>query len=232
MTYVVNRNINFTNVCFTGCRFCAFAHRKERRASPLRRRGAGQVAGRRRPRRHRGVHAGRHRPGDADAFGYRDLLLAIKAAYPTMHMHAFSPMEIMYGARRTGMNYGEYLTMLTRGGPGHDAGHRGGDPRRRRARDPAATRRSTCAPGWRSSPPRTRSASDQLDDDVRPRRDAGARRPPHRMLRDIQQRDAAASPSSCRCASSTRDTELYQKGLVTPAAGACYDLRVYAVHAA
>jgi len=45
-------------------------------------------------------------------FTYRDILIAIKQAFPAIHMHAFSPMEIMYGARRTSMSHEEYLSML------------------------------------------------------------------------------------------------------------------------
>ena len=52
------------------------------------------------------------------AFKYRDLLLAIKAGYPEIHIHAFSPMEIMYGARRTRMDYPDYIAMLRDAGLG------------------------------------------------------------------------------------------------------------------
>ena len=70
VTYVVNRNINFTNVCYVGCRFCAFAQRE--RDADAYRLSVEQVADRAeeawRGRRHRGVHAGRHRP---EAAGHR-----------------------------------------------------------------------------------------------------------------------------------------------------------------
>ncbi len=49
---------------------------------------------------------------DMPPFTYRDILIAIKQAFPAIHMHAFSPMEIMYGARRTAMSYADYLAML------------------------------------------------------------------------------------------------------------------------
>jgi FO synthase len=55
---------------------------------------------------------------ESDAFFYRDLLIAIKERYPKLHVHAFSPMEVMYGARRTGMTYLDYLTMLRDAGLG------------------------------------------------------------------------------------------------------------------
>jgi len=117
ITYVVNRNINFTNVCFVGCEFCAFArHRKDADARTDRtedvlakvqdavERGATEIC------MQGGINP------DMDAFVYRDILLAIKARFPTLHIHAFSPMEIMYGSRRTGMPYVEYIGMLKEAG--------------------------------------------------------------------------------------------------------------------
>jgi len=119
VTYVVNRNINFTNVCFVGCQFCAFArHRKDADArtdsteevlakvQDAVDRGATEIC------MQGGINA------EMDAFGYRDLLLAIKARFPHIHIHAFSPMEIMYGARRTGMGYRDYIAMLRDAGLG------------------------------------------------------------------------------------------------------------------
>ncbi len=113
VTYVVNRNINFTNVCFVGCQFCAFArHRKDddartdstddvlHKVQDAVDRGATEIC------MQGGINP------EMDAFGYRDLLMAIKAKYPLMHIHAFSPMEIMYGTRRTGMSYRDYIQML------------------------------------------------------------------------------------------------------------------------
>jgi len=117
VTYIINRNINFTNVCFVGCQFCAFArHRKDvdartdsneellAKVQDAIDRGATEIC------MQGGINP------EMEAFGYRDLLLTIKARYPQIHIHAFSPMEIMYGARRTGMNYREYLTMLKEAG--------------------------------------------------------------------------------------------------------------------
>ncbi|MCC6850323.1 MAG: 5-amino-6-(D-ribitylamino)uracil--L-tyrosine 4-hydroxyphenyl transferase CofH [Deltaproteobacteria bacterium] len=119
VTYVVNRNLNFTNVCFVGCRFCAFKrHRwepeaynqsvetllaKVQEAVDL---GATEIC------MQGGINP------EMPAFTYRDILTAIKQAFPTIHMHAFSPMEIMYGARRTGMTYADYLAMLKSHGLG------------------------------------------------------------------------------------------------------------------
>lgn len=113
VTYVVNRNINFTNVCFVGCSFCGFARgagaadayshsvedvvRKAREAWEL---GATEVC----------IQGGL--PRDLNGFFYRDLLRAIKRAIPGMHVHAFSPMEIAYGVDKTGMALRDYLRMM------------------------------------------------------------------------------------------------------------------------
>jgi FO synthase len=119
VTYVVNRNINFTNVCFVGCHFCGFArHRKDVDA---RTDSVEQVLAKVQDALDRGASEICMQGGinpEMDAFGYRDLLIAIKARYPHMHVHAFSPMEIMYGARRTGMSYPDYLAMLRDAGLG------------------------------------------------------------------------------------------------------------------
>ena len=113
ITYVVNRNINFTNVCFVGCSFCGFArgpgapdaysHSPEhvvRKAHEAWDRGATEVC----------IQGGL--PRDLDGFFYRDLLRAIKRAIPEMHVHAFSPMEISYGVDKTGMPLRDYLHMM------------------------------------------------------------------------------------------------------------------------
>ena len=113
VTYVVNRNINFTNVCFVGCSFCGFgrgAHASDayslsfeevvRRAQEAWDCGATEVC----------IQGGL--PRDLDGFFYRDLLRAIKHAIPAMHVHAFSPMEIDYGVQKTAMPLRGYLQML------------------------------------------------------------------------------------------------------------------------
>ncbi len=113
ITYVINRNINFTNVCFVGCSFCGFGRGpaapdayslsfKEvvRRAQEAWERGATEVC----------IQGGL--PRDLDGFFYRDLLRAIKRAIPEMHVHAFSPMEIDYGVLKTGMPLRDYLKMM------------------------------------------------------------------------------------------------------------------------
>jgi len=119
ITYVVNRNINFTNVCFVGCQFCAFArHRKD---DDARTDSTEDVLAKVQDAVDRGATEICMQGGinpEMDAFGYRDLLVAIKARFPQIHIHAFSPMEIMYGARRTGMNYHDYICMLRDAGLG------------------------------------------------------------------------------------------------------------------
>jgi len=117
VTYIVNRNINFTNICFVGCKFCAFSRgpreadtyflsleqmaQKAREAWDL---GATEVC----------IQGGL--PRDLSPFYYRDILRAVKSAVPGMHCHAFSPMEIVYGVELTGMPLREYLLMLKENG--------------------------------------------------------------------------------------------------------------------
>jgi FO synthase len=113
VTYVVNRNINFTNVCYTGCRFCAFAQRKtDADAYTL---SLEEIANRARI----AVSAGAtevcmqggidpEMPGSA----YFDIAAAVKRAAPSLHVHAFSPMEVMNGVIRTGMPVEEFLRAL------------------------------------------------------------------------------------------------------------------------
>ena len=113
VTYVVNRNINFTNVCFVGCSFCGFGRGPQaadayslsfeevvRRAQEAWDCGATEVC----------IQGGL--PRDLDGFFYRDLLRAIKRDNPSMHVHAFSPMEIDYGVLKTGMALRDYLQMM------------------------------------------------------------------------------------------------------------------------
>ena len=113
ITYVVNRNINFTNICFVGCSFCGFGKGPGapdayslspddvvRKAQEAWDKGATEVC----------IQGGL--PRDLDGFFYRDILRAIKRAIPAMHVHAFSPMEISYGVDKTGMPLREYLQMM------------------------------------------------------------------------------------------------------------------------
>jgi FO synthase len=111
VTYVVNRNINFTNVCYTGCRFCAFAQRRDDvDAYTL---GIEQVADRAEEAWVAGatevcLQGGIHPdlPGDH----YFEILDALQRRLPELHIHAFSPMEVVNGATRLGISIREWLT--------------------------------------------------------------------------------------------------------------------------
>ena len=117
VTYVVNRNINFTNICFVGCKFCAFS--RGPRESDTYFLGLEQVA-------QKAVEAWQigatevciqgGLPHGLPPFYYRDILRAVKSAVPGMHIHAFSPMEIVYGVELTGMPLEDYLQMLKENG--------------------------------------------------------------------------------------------------------------------
>jgi len=117
VTYVVNRNINFTNVCYTGCRFCAFAQRRTDadaytlsldevadRAAAAWDAGATEVC------MQGGIDPGL--PGTA----YADLARAVKQRVPALHVHAFSPMEIVNGAARTDQSVPDFLQSLVDAG--------------------------------------------------------------------------------------------------------------------
>ena len=117
VTYVVNRNINFTNVCFVGCRFCAFSRApRERDAYFLSLDEVGRRARQAWDQGAREVCVQGGLPRGLDPFYYRDLLKAIKRATPGMHTHAFSPMEIVYGVELTRMPLPDYLAMLKEAG--------------------------------------------------------------------------------------------------------------------
>jgi len=113
VTYVVNRNINFTNVCFVGCSFCGFGRGPG--AADAYSLSPGDVARKAREAWEKGatevcIQGGL--PRDLDGFFYRDVLRAVKRAIPAMHVHAFSPMEISYGVDKTGMPLRDYLQMM------------------------------------------------------------------------------------------------------------------------
>ncbi len=113
VTFVIVRNINFTNVCYTGCRFCGFAKRRDdpdaevlsleeiaRRAEEAWSRGATEVC----------IQGGLH-PA-IEGTHYRDIVSVIKARVPGIHIHAFSPFEIKYGAEKMGISRRDFLLML------------------------------------------------------------------------------------------------------------------------
>jgi 7,8-didemethyl-8-hydroxy-5-deazariboflavin synthase CofH subunit len=119
VSYVINRNINFTNVCIKRCGFCAFSrdHRAEegyflplneivRRAREAAELGATEVC----------VQAGL--PPKMDGSLYIDLTRELKAELPDMHLHAFSPEEVLYGAIRSKCSIEEYLQGLKDAGVG------------------------------------------------------------------------------------------------------------------
>jgi FO synthase len=111
VTYVINRNINFTNICYVGCRFCAFAQRRDDpdaynlsleqvadRAEEAWTLGATEVC------LQGGIHP------DLPGEHYFAILDALRARVPEMHVHAFSPMEVVNGAARLGIPVREWLT--------------------------------------------------------------------------------------------------------------------------
>ncbi|MEV6175248.1 bifunctional FO biosynthesis protein CofGH [Streptomyces sp. NPDC051954] len=117
VTYVVTRNINFTNVCYTGCRFCAFAQRRTDadaytlsleqiadRAAQAWQVGATEVC------MQGGIHP------DLPGTAYFDIARAVKQRTPDMHVHAFSPMEVMNGATRTGLSIRDWLQQAKEAG--------------------------------------------------------------------------------------------------------------------
>ena len=119
VTYVVNRNINFTNVCIKQCGFCAFSRdfREEegyflpteeivRRAQEAAGLGATEVC----------IQAGL--PPKMDGNLYPDICKAVKKELPNMHIHAFSPEEVLYGAIRSETPVQEYLKVLKEAGVG------------------------------------------------------------------------------------------------------------------
>src|ERR1700732_4592140 len=123
ITYVVNRNINFTNVCFVGCSFCGFG--KGPNAPDAYSLSADGVVAKARDAWEKGATEGCIQgglPRDLNGFFYRDILRAVKQALPGMHVHAFSPMEISYGVDKTGMPLRDYLQMMKDEGLGRIPG--------------------------------------------------------------------------------------------------------------
>ncbi|MGK5639312.1 bifunctional FO biosynthesis protein CofGH [Streptomyces sp. URMC 126] len=117
VTYIVTRNINFTNVCYTGCRFCAFAQRRtDADAYTL---SLDQVADRAQQAWEVGavevcMQGGIH--PDLPGTAYFDIARAVKQRVPGMHVHAFSPMEVVNGASRTGLSIRDWLAAAKEAG--------------------------------------------------------------------------------------------------------------------
>jgi FO synthase len=117
VTFVVNRNINFTNICYTGCRFCAFAQRKgDADAFSLSTREVADraweahIAGATEVCMQGGIDP------ELPVTGYADLVRAVKERVPSMHVHAFSPMEIANGVTKSGLSIRDWLTGLREAG--------------------------------------------------------------------------------------------------------------------
>ncbi len=119
VTYVVNRNINFTNVCYAGCRFCAFAQRRTDadaytlsleqigdRAAEAWAAGATEVC------MQGGIHP------DLPGTAYFDIAAEVRRRCPDIHIHAFSPMEVMNGSSRTGLPVRDWLEQAVQAGVG------------------------------------------------------------------------------------------------------------------
>ncbi|MDB5079809.1 MAG: cofH [Chloroflexi bacterium] len=119
ITYVQVRNINFTNVCYTGCRFCEFGQRAShqdaytleieevvQRAREAWDFGATEIC----------MQGGLN--PQLSGYHYRDLLVAVKKELPDIHIHSFSPFEVQYCARRTGLSVEEVLIMFKEAGLG------------------------------------------------------------------------------------------------------------------
>ncbi|GAB3199591.1 bifunctional FO biosynthesis protein CofGH [Nocardioides hungaricus] len=119
VTYVVNRNINFTNVCYVGCRFCAFAQRRtDADAYSL---SLDEVADRAAEAWDLGATEVCMQGGidpELPATAYFDLVTAVKQRVPGMHVHAFSPMEVVNGTARTGLSIEDFLIKAREAGLG------------------------------------------------------------------------------------------------------------------
>jgi FO synthase len=120
ISYVVCRNINFTNVCYVGCSFCGFARHKDDAAESYDHpmdvildkcrnaisRGASEVC----------IQGGIH--PNKDHTHYHEILTTVKTEFPDLHIHAYSPEEMDFGHRKSGMKLSEYLQWLVDAGLG------------------------------------------------------------------------------------------------------------------
>lgn len=117
VTYVINRNINFTNVCIKRCGFCAFSRdfrEEEGYLLPVE-----EIVNRAKEAHHYGatevcIQAGL--PPDMDSSLYEKICIAIKSEIPEIHIHGFSPEEVLYGASRSKVSIREYLLRLKEAG--------------------------------------------------------------------------------------------------------------------
>jgi FO synthase len=121
VSYAVNRNINYTNICYFKCQFCAFSKGKlsenlrgrpydldageiQRRCTEAWQRGATEVC------MQGGIHP------EYTGQTYLDILATVRAATPDMHIHAFSPLEVWQGAATLGLELTDYLSQLKEAG--------------------------------------------------------------------------------------------------------------------
>ena len=159
VTYVVNRNINFTNVCYVGCRFCAFAQRRtDADAYSL---SLDEVADRAQEAWDLGATEVCMQGGidpELPATAYFDLATAVKQRVPEMHVHAFSPMEVVNGTARTGLSIEDFLIKAREAGLGSLPAP---PPRSSTTRSAGCSPRASCPTRtWvEVVPPRTGSAS-------------------------------------------------------------------------
>ncbi len=119
ISFVINRNMNFTNVCYVGCSFCGFSRHKDdseaydhpmevliQKTREAIARGATEVC----------IQGGIH--PNKDHTHYREILIALKREFPDIHIHAFSPEEIDFGHPKSGMELADYLRWLVDAGLG------------------------------------------------------------------------------------------------------------------
>ena len=229
VSYVVTRNVNYTNVCYFRCGFCAFSKGKlaanlrgkpylvpveeiVRRAREAWERGAVEIC----------LQGGIHPAFTGET--YLEICAAVKEALPDLHVHAFSALEVWQGAATLGLPARGLPRPPARRRPRLAPRHRGGDPRRRGAARalPGQGEHRAVARGARRRAPR-RAA---LDDDGHVRRRRGPAQlgaPPARAARPAAAR-RAASPSSCRSRSCTwrrRSTSRATRGRARRSARPC-----------
>ena len=119
ISFVINRNMNFTNVCYVGCSFCGFSRHKDdseaydhpmevliQKTREAIARGATEVC----------IQGGIH--PNKDHTHYREILIALKREFPDIHIHAFSPEEIDFGHPKSGMELADFLRWLVDAGLG------------------------------------------------------------------------------------------------------------------